>query len=77
MRLLLAKLPMKQISPGVEPPEVKTTTVSKDELQAIEVTYKNKQSLKFDFKAVSVPLPDLIRKVSLLEFLTDLIESPR
>lgn len=45
-------------------PTIKTTTVNREEDQGIVVTYKNKQTLNFDAKAVKVGIADLVRKVS-------------
>ncbi|KAJ9478445.1 hypothetical protein PHBOTO_002025 [Pseudozyma hubeiensis] len=63
MRLLLARLPTKPPSPGMDLPDITTKTVSQDTLQKIEVTYKNKQKLVLDHLASEAKLSDLVKKI--------------
>ncbi|GAC96517.1 glutamate carboxypeptidase [Pseudozyma hubeiensis SY62] len=63
MRLLLARLPTKPPTPGMDLPDITTKTVASDTLQKIEVTYKNKQKLVLDHLASEANLSDLVKKV--------------
>ncbi|KAN0061536.1 hypothetical protein ACQY0O_006383 [Thecaphora frezii] len=62
LRLLLARMPARAPA-GIELPTITTTTVHREELQQLTVTYRNKQSVTFDNKAVGVGIADLVRKV--------------
>ncbi|EPQ31672.1 uncharacterized protein PFL1_01005 [Pseudozyma flocculosa PF-1] len=63
LRLFLARLPARPPAAGMDLPEIKATTVSRDQDQCITVTYRNKQTLQFDEKAVRVGIADLVRKI--------------